>query len=425
MAVSYSRSHLSDQTLLRNLGARVARECTSTAELLADIAEVDARKLYLPAGFPSMFAYCTGELHLSEESARKRIHAARAARRVPLLFPAIADGRLHLSAVILLAPYLSQENAEELLAAATHKTKFQIEQLIAERFPRLDVPAMVEPLVESTSQDPFQIERAPGRVEAIALKTVEPAALRPKVTPLAPKRFFLQFTVEEETHDMLGYVQALLSHQVPPGDVARVFHLGLKSLIAQVEKRKFAATARPRRSRRHEVPGSRYISAAVKRAVWERDGGRCSFVSETGRRCPAHTLLEFDHLEPVARGGEATVDRIRLRCRAHNQYAAECAFGTEFMKRKRQEAQARAAAKTWEAANARQAKARAQAAQAEQSHEWDLISGLRWLGFRADEARRATALCENIPNAPLEQQMRVALSYFAPRKPMHVQATSQ
>jgi len=76
----------------------------------------------------------------------------------------------------------------------------------------------------------------------------------------------------------------------------------------------------------------------VKRAVRERDQDQCTFQSESGQRCPARMRLEFDHIEPVARGGRATVDGMRLRCRAHNQYAAECAFGAGFMARKREQA---------------------------------------------------------------------------------------
>src|SRR5438128_11630628 len=104
---SYSLSHLSDRDLLRNLACLVAQDRNTTAELLAHIAEVDARRLYVPAGFPSMFLYCVHELHLSEDSAYKRIQAARTARQFPAIFDALAQGRLHLTAVNLLAPYLT------------------------------------------------------------------------------------------------------------------------------------------------------------------------------------------------------------------------------------------------------------------------------------------------------------------------------
>src|SRR5262245_39349196 len=142
----YSLTHLSDGALLRDLTNLVARDRTNTAELLAHIAEVDARRLYLPAGYPSMRAYCEQELRLSEDAANKRIRVARKAREVPALFGAIAEGRIHLSGVILLASHLSPENAEELIKAAEGKSKAEIEALIAARRPSSEEIPMVEAL---------------------------------------------------------------------------------------------------------------------------------------------------------------------------------------------------------------------------------------------------------------------------------------
>ena len=100
----YTLTHLSDTALLRDLAALLARDRITTATLLAHIAEVDARKLYRPAGYPSMHAYCVDELHLSEDAAKKRIQAARASRQLPMLFTALAEGRLHVGALCMLAP---------------------------------------------------------------------------------------------------------------------------------------------------------------------------------------------------------------------------------------------------------------------------------------------------------------------------------
>ncbi len=138
-----------------------------------------------------------------------------------------------------------------------------------------------------------------------------------------------------------------MSHQNPAGEIVPLLKSALKLLVIHLRKQKFAATASPRPA----APGSakatggdvatatRHIPAAVKRAVWERDGGQCTFVSDADHRCDARTRLEFDHIEAVARGGKATTENIRLRCAPHNQYAAECAFGAGFMERKRAEAQ--------------------------------------------------------------------------------------
>ena len=406
---TYTLTHVSDSTLLHNLAALVARDRATTAELLAHIAEVDARKLYLPAAHPSMYSYCVHELKLSEEAAFKRIHAARTARQFPALFAGVADGRLHLSAVILLAPHLTPENAEELIAARGHQSKAGIERILAERFPRPDLPARVEAL---STPIPGQLspgtvgQHAPGRVEQLVPETVEAPSQRPKLTPLAPERYAIQFTADRETHDLLGYAQALLGHQLPSGDLAQVFKRALKALVHELEKRKFAATDRPHHRLRRSSSNPRHIPAAVKDAVWSRDQGQCTFRSDNGRRCPARTRLEFDHIEPAARGGQATVDGIRLRCRAHNQYDAECAFGAGFMDKKRDDA--------------RQA---AMAARRRQAAE-EVIPYLRALRFGADDARAAAALCEATPEASLVQRVKLALTYFADRHCTRVKATA-
>ena len=160
-----------------------------------------------------------------------------------------------------------------------------------------------------------------------------------KSVPIARQRFALHVTMGQSTHEKLEYARALLSHQIPSGDVTEVLDRALDALIKCLEKRKFAATGKPRL--KSEGTGasvrtrSRHIPAHVKRHVWKRDGGQCTFASETGKRCPSRKFLEFDHALEVARGGEATPDGIRLRCRAHNQFTAACTFGKEFMSNKR------------------------------------------------------------------------------------------
>jgi hypothetical protein len=148
---SYSLVHLSDSTLLHDLAALVSRDRNTTAALLAHVAEVDARKLYRPAAYPSMYAYCVGELHMSEDTAYKRIRAGRAARQFPAIFQAIADGRLNLTSVVMLAPHLASDTAEELLAAAAHKTNAEIERSLAERFPRPDLPTVLEAITPAVA----------------------------------------------------------------------------------------------------------------------------------------------------------------------------------------------------------------------------------------------------------------------------------
>jgi len=164
------------------------------------------------------------------------------------------------------------------------------------------------------------------------------------VKPLAPQRFALQVTIDEELHQDLRYAQELLSHELSPGDVAAVLKMAVKALISQLEKRRFAAADKPRLGQTQRGKTVRHIPAAVRRAVWKRDGGQCTFVGENGHRCAERRYVQFDHALEVARGGDSSVANLRLRCRAHNQYTAERAFGADFMRHKRiAAAEARAA----------------------------------------------------------------------------------
>ena len=149
----YARAHMSPEVVLGSAVTNAGRERTSAADLLADLADIDERKHYLPLAYPSLSAYCLAELHLSEDAAARRIQAARAARRFPAIFDAVAEGRLHLTAVCLLAPHLTEATAEGLLAAATHKSKTEIQRLLAERFPRSDVFAWVVPTPPAPASD--------------------------------------------------------------------------------------------------------------------------------------------------------------------------------------------------------------------------------------------------------------------------------
>ncbi|MBI1797691.1 MAG: hypothetical protein HYR74_11660 [Candidatus Eisenbacteria bacterium] len=342
---SYSFTHLSDRSLVQHAKAVAARRRADTAELIACIAEIDARRIHVEDGYPSLYRWCIGELRLSEQSAYKHIFAARAARRFPAVFAAVEDGRLHLSAVVLLAAHLTEDNAGELLKAAEGQSKSAIELILARRFPKPDLATILVAI--PPSPPPARAgQLSPGKVEPPSPATEAPAAPvfdvptpapvetpRPQITPLAPERFALQTTIDEETQALLREAHELLGHPTATSHVPDVLKAALRLYVAQLRKQKFAATDQPRPGRARSID-SRHIPADVKRAVWERDGGRCTFVSDFGHRCEERSGLEFDHVHAFARDGRATVGNIRLRCHAHNQFEAERTFGADFMSRK-------------------------------------------------------------------------------------------
>lgn len=268
---------LTDEQLLAEGRSVLERERLATAIVVAWLSEVEARTLHVALGFSSLRDYCIEELHMSEGAAYRRIRAARAALRFPLVLERLADGSVSLTAVSLLAPSMTEENHAVLLDAARHKTRREVEQQVA--------------------------------------------ALHPEREQLIT----VVMRIPRQTFEKLRAAQDLLRHVVPTGDVAAVFDRAVTLLVDDLRRKKLAQVARPRTAKA-ALSHSRRAPAAVKRAVQARDGGRCTFVGPRGR-CSATGKLEFHHIKPFSAGGPSTVDNIQLRCRAHNLHEVEREFG--------------------------------------------------------------------------------------------------
>ncbi len=345
-------SSLSDAALLAETARAAGAERRATAGLVALLAEVDARRLFLGQGYASLFAWCTGALHLSEPAAYSRIAAARAARRYPLIFTLLADGDVTLTTITLLAAHLTDENHEALLEAARHAGKRDVERLVASLVPQPDIapslrrmPSPTPPSVlPKVSTPPLRVADHDGEAapDAGAHEDRQPhnpapqdgiraartgSAVGPRgvVAALGRDRYLLKITLSATARVKLERARDLLRHVVPSGDPAAIVERALSVLVGQLEKSKCAAAHHPpARPRTTSTP--RHVPAAVRRAVWTRDDRRCAFVGADGR-CRETGWLELHHVVPFARGGLASVENLELRCRAHNAYEAERDFG--------------------------------------------------------------------------------------------------
>ncbi len=242
---AYDLSHLPDGVLLGGLTTLVAQDRTTTANLLAHLAEVDCRRLYAPAGYTSMHVYCVEGLGLSDDATWKRLQVARQARRFPQMLAALAVGRVHLTGLNMLCPHVTADNVDDLLEAASGKRKFDIELLIATRFPQVEVLRLDDGVSALPSPAPAQVPCTPGEV-ADPRPAPAQVTVPTRVAPISAQRFAVQVTIDRETHDLLRYAQDLLGHAVPSGDVPQVLRRALEALIAQLEKRKYGRTDRPR-----------------------------------------------------------------------------------------------------------------------------------------------------------------------------------
>jgi hypothetical protein len=208
-------SNLTDQDLLARVGALAVKEREASAELVAHLAELDTRpSLYAAQGPGSLFGYCTQVLRLSEDAACNRIYAARACRRFPMILDRLACGALSLTSVRMLAPCLTPENLETVLARASGRSRREIEALIAELAPRPDVAPSIRklPTVATTSSP---APRAEGGIAVAAEPAAPPppsalpAARRPVVEATSPERYRVQFTMGKDGHDTLRRLQDL------------------------------------------------------------------------------------------------------------------------------------------------------------------------------------------------------------------------
>ncbi len=349
-----SLSDLSDASLLAEAVRTAGAERRATADLVALLAEVDARKLYLGQGYPSLFAWCTAVLRLSEPAAYSRIAAARAARRHPIILTLLGNGDVTLTAITLLAAHLTDENHEALLEAARHASKRDVERLVASLVPQPSIASTLRRLPSSppparlpdgSASSPPAADReggvgadAPARPilqpppASAALPDDDPAeptrsaaAPRAVVAALAADRYLLKITLSGAAHAKLERARDLLRHVVPNGDPAAIVDRALTVLVDELEKSRCAAADRPA-ARPRPTSTPRHVPAAIRRTVWTRDEGRCAFVGVDGR-CRETGWLELHHVVPFARGGPTTVENLALRCRAHNAYEAGRDFG--------------------------------------------------------------------------------------------------
>jgi 5-methylcytosine-specific restriction endonuclease McrA len=204
---------------------------------------------------------------------------------------------------------------------------------------------------------------SPARVDSTELNPFSAEPLVPE--PLAPERYKVQFTATEEYVRLVEEAKALLSHTAPRATLDEIHLRALRAFVARLRKQKYATTEAPSRQTQSDVAiaspslqseaetteletgpseedlraryppwrrqRGRHIPAAVRRAVFHRDGNQCTYVDSKGRRCAETHRLEFHHLQPFAQGGAHSAANLALRCAAHNALAAEDDFGRELI----------------------------------------------------------------------------------------------
>jgi len=175
--------HVSDEHLRTGIFDLLAGGARIEALLIAHLAEVEGRRLYLVDGYSAMFHYCQKHLRMSEGEAFLRIAAARTARKFPIVFEMVARHEIHLTGVCLLRDHLTTDNHADLLGEAAGKSKMHVLELLARRFPGESADARVRKLPEQKRELP-QVAAA----SAVAGEQTSVSSALDETTCLLPRR---------------------------------------------------------------------------------------------------------------------------------------------------------------------------------------------------------------------------------------------
>jgi hypothetical protein len=284
----FSMETLSATELLLATRRLVEDERRVCVAVLKNLREIERRRLYAEEGYSSLWEFTTRYLSYSEGAAHRRIAAMRLIKSLPEVEGKIGRGELSLTVAARVQDFVTREKAE---------------------------PAMVLKAVEGKSL----------RAVELALAELAPQALpKERSRPVTATHTEIKILVDLAMKEKLDVILARRGRR----NYGEAIRMLIDAEWAKIKKQREATTPPEVNNLAQNLP------ASVKRFVWRRDGGRCTFLEPaTGRRWEADHFLEIDHIHPVALGGTHDPANLRLLCREHNLLAAAKIFGHEKMEK--------------------------------------------------------------------------------------------
>ncbi len=258
--------HLTDEVLLSETKKAVKDEKQATLVVLYHLKEVEHRRLFASLKFESLFDYVKEHLGYEGSEAYRRIAAMRLLAELPEIAPAVESGRLSLTHLNLAQAHFKKEQKSRGEGLSRDEKKDVLRQVC-------------------------------GTSTRVAEKVIADKASysEPKLESLP---------VDQELLVKLKYLKSLMAHSDPGISDNELLHK-----LADLAIEKFS------------VPGKSPIPGAVRREVWQRDGGKCT-------NCGSQHAVQYDHFPtPKSMGGPDTIDNLRLLCRNCNLRSAIEIFG--------------------------------------------------------------------------------------------------
>ncbi len=312
---SLSPKALSNEALLAKTKELVIEERKLTTSILWHMNEIQTRRLYAEKGYRSLFEYAVKELSYSEAAAGRRIAAMRLLVEVPEIEPALQKGDVSLSTLSTVQSFIqrkeepvSKQEKKELVFALQGKSRRECEKHLVALDPDAATPQERERVVSPTQTE---------------IRFIADDALMEK----------LQSIRELDGHVQSNPSYLELFHRMADLTLKKLDPLSSKKPAHKRAANDEAPKPTPPEERSEEnsqnpretSPATghsnpRQIPAELKREVWRRDQGQCTYVSQDGKRCDSRFALEIDHKTPIAHGGRSTLANLQLLCRNHHRY---------------------------------------------------------------------------------------------------------
>ncbi len=307
---------ISNQELLNRMDKLVQSERKLTHVILCHINEVESRRLYAELGFDSMFGYLTRHCGYGEDSAYRRLQAARLLKKNPTIATKLEQGVLNLTQLTRVQKCIKQESNAG-VAIGTEKTLQILEQ------------------IENKSS--FETK------QVLAVEFNQPIQTHEVLKPQSDDTVRLELTFTAEQMKMLEQVKSLLSHSLPNNSWADVItHLAerhIQKILGKDHQLKEQASVPTQTRTQMLAPSAKAalstpsftakrkragIKITLRRRLLKKANYCCEYIDQkTKARCQSHYQLQIDHRIPFALGGSDAESNLRVFCRSHNLLAAK------------------------------------------------------------------------------------------------------
>ncbi|MES2768242.1 MAG: HNH endonuclease signature motif containing protein [Bdellovibrionota bacterium] len=333
--------NLSDADLEISLKQSVADETHHKIIVLHKLAELERRRLY-SKDHPSLFEYCVRVLKYSASSAQRRIDTMRALKLIPEIEQKIISGELNLTSISQAQSFFRNE-------AKSGKSYNLVEKKeVLEKLENKSTRECIKELITISPQSVPQERRRELTIDKTELKVVLNKDLISKLDKI--KALMSHKNPNMTDQELIEAMAEIVIKKIDPIEKIKRIEMRktkIESLPVPVLKKTTAQKATHQQSKniletkpagsrldasslKNRQPrkgvSPRYILSAIKQAVYKRDKGQC-----THKNCNSNKFLEYDHIIPLAMGGETAIQNLRLLCRTHNQRAAIEKFGFQKM----------------------------------------------------------------------------------------------